>query len=64
MLQSHGQSLLIVCATVPPHGHPAAPLPCVSHPQVDIKVNPWNFEDKIVLMGDAAHAIVPFFGQV
>jgi kynurenine 3-monooxygenase len=31
---------------------------------VDIKVNPWNFEDKIVLMGDAAHAIVPFFGQV
>ena len=31
---------------------------------VGIKVNPWNYEDKVVLMGDAAHAIVPFFGQV
>jgi kynurenine 3-monooxygenase len=31
---------------------------------VGIKVNPWNFEDKVVIMGDAAHAIVPFFGQV
>lgn len=29
---------------------------------VSIKVNPWNL-GKIVLLGDAAHAIVPFFGQ-
>ncbi len=27
------------------------------------KCNPWNVEDKICLMGDAAHAIVPFYGQ-
>ncbi len=25
--------------------------------------NPWHFEDKAVLIGDAAHAVVPFFGQ-
>ena len=24
---------------------------------------PWNYQDKIVLMGDSAHAIVPFYGQ-
>ena len=24
---------------------------------------PWHFEDKAVLLGDAAHAIVPFYGQ-
>jgi len=24
---------------------------------------PWRYEDKALLMGDAAHAIVPFFGQ-
>ncbi len=28
-----------------------------------IKCAPWHFEDKVLLMGDAAHAIVPFFGQ-
>lgn len=27
------------------------------------KCNPWNYQDKICLMGDAAHAIVPFYGQ-
>lgn len=27
------------------------------------KCNPWHYEDKICLMGDAAHAIVPFYGQ-
>ncbi len=30
---------------------------------VTIKCSPWNFEDKVMLLGDAAHAIVPFFGQ-
>jgi kynurenine 3-monooxygenase len=24
---------------------------------------PWHFEDKVVLLGDAAHALVPFFAQ-
>jgi len=24
---------------------------------------PWSFEDKLLLLGDAAHGIVPFFGQ-
>ena len=28
-----------------------------------VKCTPWFYRDKIVLMGDAAHAIVPFFGQ-
>lgn len=30
---------------------------------VTVRCNPWNCEDKIMLMGDAAHAIVPFYGQ-
>ncbi len=30
---------------------------------VTVKCQPWNFEDKTLLIGDAAHAIVPFFGQ-
>lgn len=28
-----------------------------------IRCEPYNYEDKILLMGDAAHAIVPFYGQ-
>ncbi|MEN9640149.1 MAG: hypothetical protein RLZZ262_2018 [Bacteroidota bacterium] len=27
------------------------------------KCFPWHFQDKVCLMGDAAHAIVPFYGQ-
>ncbi len=27
------------------------------------RCNPWNRGDKVVLLGDAAHAIVPFYGQ-
>lgn len=30
---------------------------------VTIKCRPWHVEDKACLLGDAAHAIVPFFGQ-
>jgi kynurenine 3-monooxygenase len=30
---------------------------------VNIKCSPWNVDGKALLMGDAAHAIVPFFGQ-
>ncbi len=30
---------------------------------VTVKCYPWVKEDKIALMGDAAHAIVPFYGQ-
>ncbi|MFY8159970.1 MAG: FAD-dependent oxidoreductase [Candidatus Kapaibacteriota bacterium] len=28
-----------------------------------IRCAPWNYEDSVVLIGDAAHAIVPFYGQ-
>ena len=30
---------------------------------VTIKCSPWHVENKVALLGDAAHAIVPFFGQ-
>lgn len=30
---------------------------------VTVRSYPWNYKDKILLMGDAAHAIVPFYGQ-
>lgn len=30
---------------------------------VTIRMKPWNLDDRIVVMGDAAHAVVPFFGQ-
>lgn len=28
-----------------------------------IRCTPWHVQDKLMLLGDAAHAIVPFFGQ-
>ena len=28
-----------------------------------VRSNPWHYQDKIVLLGDAAHAVVPFYGQ-
>lgn len=30
---------------------------------ITIKCYPWSYEDKVALLGDACHAIVPFFGQ-
>lgn len=30
---------------------------------VTVRSYPWNYQDKVLLMGDAAHAIVPFYGQ-
>ncbi len=28
-----------------------------------VKCSPWHYKNKTILMGDAAHAIVPFYGQ-
>lgn len=28
-----------------------------------MRCNPWVYRDKVALLGDAAHAVVPFFGQ-
>ena len=28
-----------------------------------VRAQPWNYKDDIVIIGDAAHAIVPFYGQ-
>ena len=30
---------------------------------VTVKCFPWTYEDKVALIGDAAHAVVPFYGQ-
>jgi kynurenine 3-monooxygenase len=30
---------------------------------VKMKCYPWTYKDKLALIGDAAHAIVPFYGQ-
>merc|ERR1719474_42101 len=34
-----------------------------SSPLAYINVSRWNYKDKLCLLGDAAHAIVPFYGQ-
>ena len=36
--------------------NPASTLPT-------IRCFPWSYEDKLLLLGDAAHGIVPFYGQ-
>lgn len=28
-----------------------------------VKCSPWHYQDRILLVGDAAHAIIPFYGQ-
>src|SRR5205814_10085922 len=30
---------------------------------VTVRCAPWFYEDKVALVGDAAHAVVPFYGQ-
>ena len=30
---------------------------------VTVRCFPWSYQDKVTLLGDAAHAIVPFYGQ-
>src|SRR6266852_9929371 len=30
---------------------------------VTIRCAPWHYRDKVALVGDAAHAVVPFYGQ-
>jgi kynurenine 3-monooxygenase len=30
---------------------------------VTVRCGPWYLEDKVILLGDAAHAVVPFYGQ-
>jgi len=30
---------------------------------VTVRCNPWHYQHQVLLLGDAAHAIVPFFGQ-
>lgn len=30
---------------------------------VTVRCGPWHVEDRVVLLGDAAHAVVPFYGQ-
>ena len=30
---------------------------------VTIRCAPWHYDDKVALVGDAAHAVVPFYGQ-
>jgi kynurenine 3-monooxygenase len=30
---------------------------------VTVRCQPWHWQDQVVLLGDAAHAIVPFYGQ-
>src|ERR1043166_8840565 len=28
-----------------------------------VRCGPWHYRDKVALLGDAAHAVVPFYGQ-
>jgi kynurenine 3-monooxygenase len=30
---------------------------------VSVRTSPWHYEDRVVLLGDACHAVYPFYGQ-
>jgi len=32
-------------------------------PLVQLKVSPWHHQDKVLIIGDASHAVVPYYGQ-
>ncbi|KAI0077781.1 FAD/NAD-P-binding domain-containing protein [Panus rudis PR-1116 ss-1] len=32
-------------------------------PLINIKANPYHYKDRVIILGDAAHAMVPFYGQ-
>lgn len=32
-------------------------------PLMTVRCDPWHYSDKVMLIGDAAHAIVPFYGE-
>ncbi len=34
-----------------------------TNPLATICCGPWHYQDKVVLLGDACHAVVPFYGQ-
>lgn len=45
---------------------PALPQQLVTQPMayfITTKTAPWSYEDKIVLLGDAAHGVTPFWGE-
>ncbi len=45
---------------------PQLPAQFAAHPQgrlATVYASPWNLEERMLLIGDAAHAIVPFHGQ-
>ncbi|KAI0040485.1 FAD/NAD(P)-binding domain-containing protein [Auriscalpium vulgare] len=33
------------------------------NPLISIKVNPYHYRDRAIILGDAAHSMVPFYGQ-
>ncbi len=35
----------------------------VTNSLIMVRCEPWNYKENVVLMGDAAHAMVPFYGQ-
>ena len=48
-----------LCAT----GGPADPASARAGALVTVSIDPWNVGSTMVVLGDAAHAMVPFYGQ-